>query len=316
MGAVWITGALGFIGRHLAKTIAAAGGDVSGIGHGHWPAQQARNCGVTSWLNSDLTFNNLEVLQREAGRPQLIYHLAGGASVGASLENPRNDFSKTVDATSELLDWIRLKSPTTRLLAVSSAAVYGSSHVGPIRESEAARPYSPYGYHKYLMEELCRSYAKHYGINVVIVRLFSVFGPQLRKQLLWDICCKFQKATGSIVLGGTGGELRDWTDVRDVVRVLQLFSTRADDNAPTYNFGNGVGTSVKDVAIIAAEAWSELCDESNRIEFNGKARPGDPFSLVADVGRIHEIGVQTSISVNVGIQDYVRWFASTIKGYS
>ena len=316
MTTVWITGARGFIGRYLARSLSDQGNKVIGIGHGHWPAHDAEYWGVSSWLNSSVTANNLEVLRCKAERPNLIYHLAGGASVGASLESPRNDFSKTVDATSELLEWIRLESPSTTLVAVSSAAVYGSSHTKPIREVDTICPYSPYGYHKYFMEELCRSYGMHFGINAVVVRLFSVFGRQLKKQLLWDICCKLDETEGKVTLGGTGDELRDWIDVRDVVRALSLIADQADDQVPTFNFGTGIGTSVKDIAMMVTSAWSSAFEESRTIEFSGEARPGDPFSLVSDVSRINELGIRSNVRVTDGILDYVHWFASLVRNRS
>ena len=81
-------------------------------------------------------------------------------------------------------------------------------------------PMSPYGQHKLMMEQLCRSYAMIFGLRSTVARLFSVYGPHLRKQLLWDICSRLERNGRTLVLGGTGAEIRDWTDVRDVARLL------------------------------------------------------------------------------------------------
>lgn len=312
MSVFWITGAKGFIGRHLAGKLRSTGNDVAGLGHGHWP--DARDWGVSTWINGEITGGNLEILQRITGRPEVIYHLAGGASVGASLDNPRNDFAKTVDAASELLEWIRLESPDAKIIIASSAAVYGGAHSGRISETAPISPYSPYGYHKHLVEELCRCYGRHYGIQGAIVRLFSVYGQQLQKQLLWDLCCKLEENQGIVTLGGTGDELRDWTDVRDVVMALPIISQRVSELIPTINVGTGLGTPVRDVARMVGQAWAELSGVDANINFSGEARAGDPFSLIADVGLMKGSGVEAKISVESGAAEYVRWFASRTKG--
>ena len=312
MSVVWITGAKGFIGRRLARKLKSAKNEVAGLGHGHWP--DAMDWGVSAWINGEISGNNLEVLQRATGRPEVIYHLAGGSSVGASLENPRNDFVKSVEAASEVLEWIRLESPGTKIVIVSSAAVYGASHVGRILESDTIRPYSPYGYHKHLVEELCRCYAKHYGVEGAIVRLFSVYGHQLQKQLLWDLCCKLECNQGVVTLDGAGNELRDWTDVRDVVEALSVISEKAGEVMPTINVGTGLGTPVRDIASMVGRTWSELTGVATRIDFSGDARPGDPFSLIADVSLMKCLGIEPAISVELGVAEYVRWFVLRIKG--
>ena len=108
--------------------------------------------------------------------------------LGASIANPYEDFTRTVATTAELLEWMRLGARNARLVSVSSAAVYGAGHTGPIREEQALLPFSPYGYHKLMMENLCLSYAANYGLAVMVVRLFSVYGSWLKKQVLWDMC--------------------------------------------------------------------------------------------------------------------------------
>ena len=166
---IWITGCRGFIGRHLAAWLSRQGHTVVGIGHGPWPTAEARAWGVRRWLDGGIHASNLQQLLRDAGPPEFIFHLAGGsAAVGASIDNPYEDFTRTVATTAELLEWMRLAARTTRLVSVSSAAVYGAGHTGPIREEQALLPFSPYGYHKLMMENVCRSYAANYGLAVAV----------------------------------------------------------------------------------------------------------------------------------------------------
>jgi UDP-glucose 4-epimerase len=222
------------------------------------------------------------------------------------MAGPLEDFTRSVMTTAELLDWVRLESPETRLVAASSAAVYGAGHGGPISESLEGRPASPYGYHKLLMEHLCTSYAATYGVRVALPRMFSVYGAGLQKQLLWDACVKLSSAPSGATLGGTGDELRDWIDVRDVVKALRLVSRLASESAPPVNLGTGVATSVRDVAALVSEAWPKRA----KLSFDGVSRPGNPFSLLADNSKLRALGFESTVSVESGIREYVRWYFS------
>jgi UDP-glucose 4-epimerase len=305
---IWITGAHGFIGRHLARALAQAGHQIAGIGHGAWPANAAAQWGVAHWLNGAINASNLHALGALTGLPHAVMHLAGGSSVGAAIAQPREDFGRTVASTVELLEWLRQESSQTVLVAVSSAAVYGSAHPGPIAEEASTDPYSPYGHHKLMMESLCRSYGASFGIASVVARLFSVYGAGLRKQLLWDLCTRLTAASTVVALGGSGGELRDWTEVHDVVEVLAALPQYASSAVPTFNVGSGIATSVREVAEHVLTAWQ--ADEALRptLRFSGESRQGDPFSLVADPSKLHGHGLACKTPATKGLADYVNWF--------
>lgn len=299
---VWITGARGFIGRHLARQLHTSGKRVIGIGHGGWP--DCLDWGVSGWLNGEITVANLNQLAHDHAYPESVFHLAGGSSVGAAIAAPREDFARTVETTASLCDWLRLESPETHLLAVSSAAVYGTGHNGPIPETAAGRPYSPYGFHKLMMEQVCRSYAETYGLHVVIARLFSVYGSGLQKQLLWDCCRRLGSGAKRLELGGTGREMRDWTDVRDVVRALECLVEKASITAPAINVGSGKGCDVGAIAHLLVEAWGG----GAQVGFTGSSRPGDPVSLIADDTCLRALAFDWIVGVEDGIRDYVDWY--------
>lgn len=307
---LWITGARGFIGRHVARESAARGDCVAGLGHGAWSDSEAQHWGVSHWLNGDITTSNLSRLANTTGFPDVVIHLAGGATVGAAIELPREDFFRTVATTVELLDWLRLTSPTTAVVAVSSAAVYGAGHEGPIHENVRLTPFSPYGHHKMMMESLCRCYSDAYGLPIVVARLFSVYGAELKKQLLWDLCTRLQRDPHRLVLGGNGEELRDWTAAHDVSRALLQLAPLAAPDVPTYNVGTGCARSVRDIATTVLRAWKKLAggEQEAALEFSGKSRPGDPFSLIADTTRLDSLGFTWEMSVDQGLANYVRWF--------
>ncbi|MTV15218.1 MULTISPECIES: NAD(P)-dependent oxidoreductase [Bradyrhizobium] len=302
---VWVTGANGFIGRHLVHELAGAGHAVHGVGHGALDAAEARRLGLQSWINGEIDAANLNALATVHGLPAQIFHLAGGSSVGISIERPFEDFSRTVASTARLLEWLRGSAPTCAVIAASSAAVYGADHVGPIAESAIATPMSPYGQHKLMMEQLCWSYAQSFGIRCAIVRLFSVYGPNLRKQLLWDICSRLAAKEQVLTLGGTGNEIRDWTDVRDVARLLATVAAPSSPAAfRVINGGSGRGTSVADIAAGLIRQWGG----NTVVRHSGVSRPGDPLSLLADDAVLRQIGFDWRIPLDRGLADYVAWF--------
>lgn len=304
MAAIWITGAHGFIGRHLARHLADGGAMVCGIGHGQWPDSEARRWGVHSWLNGAIEPANLDLLAAGGGLPTAVYHLAGGSSVGASLRAPLEDFTRTVGTGAQLFDWLRKEAPATPVVVVSSAAVHGAGHAGPIAADAPLRPFSPYGHHKLMLEQLTRSYADSFGLRCVIVRLFSVYGPWLYKQLLWDLCSRLAAGADRLQLGGDGGELRDWTEVGDIARLLQEATGVASADVPTINGGTGIATPVADVARMLAAAWGGAVP----VEFSGVVRPGDPYSLVSTPCSIGGRAFAWRVPVAAGIPQYVDWF--------
>jgi UDP-glucose 4-epimerase len=307
---VWITGANGFIGRHLARSLADAGVAVDGVGHGALDDAERHLLGLRRWLNGEIDAANLNALAAASGLPSTIFHLAGGASVGLSIAQPFEDFSRTVAGTARLLEWLRISAPQCRLIAVSSAAVYGADYPGAISEDAALTPMSPYGQHKLMMEQLCRSYATTFGVRSTVVRLFSVYGANLRKQLLWDICSRLQTGERNLVLGGTGAELRDWTEVRDVVRLFAEIDGRPQREAfEVINGGSGRGTSVADIAGMLVKNWGGGIS----VRYSGSVRAGDPFSLVADDSHLRGLPFDWQIPVARGVGDYIKWFKDQVR---
>ncbi|HLW24004.1 MAG TPA: SDR family oxidoreductase [Steroidobacteraceae bacterium] len=303
---ILVTGARGFIGRALCRHLTDQGVRVCGLGHGDVPAGELESSGLACWRQGEVDFANLDGLAAAQGPFSAVVHLAGGSTVGASIRAPLEDFNRTCGTSVQLLDWIRARSPHTAVLVISSAAVYGGGHSGPIREDAATSPASPYGTHKLVMELLCRSYVRNFGIKAAILRLFSVYGEGLKKQLLWDLCAALAR-DGSALLAGSGEEMRDWIHVSDAAELIRMVVAKASIECPIFNGGTGRCSKVAEIAAYVAGCWSSAA----QVRFSGERRPGDPRCLLADPTRATDIGFHPRIELHTGLLRYVQWFRET-----
>jgi UDP-glucose 4-epimerase len=295
---VLVTGAFGFLGRHVSHACSRAGHTVRGIGHGSWTRAEWSTWGLSEWHTSDLT---LDAIVSYAGEPDLIVHCAGSGSVGFSMSYPAQDFDRSVVTTRDVLEYVRLHRPKARVVFPSSASVYGDAVVMPISEMAPLRPVSPYGMHKQMAEELCLSYARHFGVSVAIVRLFSVYGVGLRKQLLWDACTKLSR--GAATFGGTGQETRDWLHVDDAARLL-LAAGLEGSHRLIINGATGVGVPTQWIVETIAESFGGRGD----VHFSGCGRPGDPMHLVADMRAAQTLDWRPAQTLKAELTRYLEWF--------
>jgi UDP-glucose 4-epimerase len=301
---ILVTGAYGFVGRHVARAAAYNGAEVYGIGHGSWIRSEWEEWGLSDWHTADISLDNLVVY---GGMPDIIIHCASGASVPFSIAHPAKDFQRSVNTSLSVLEYIRLQQPSAFLVMPSSAGVYGSVSKQPIAVDEPLNPVSPYGLHKKFAEELARSYSKNYCLNIAIVRLFSVYGPGLRKQLLWDACNRM--STGNFTFAGTGLETRDWIHVQDAANLLLLAAYQASSNIPIANGGSGEAPTVRQVLVILSEI---ICN--NKLpQFTGQQRLGDPIHYCADIAEALSWGWSPCHHWIAGIAEYANWYQEAVK---
>ncbi len=304
---VFVTGAAGFIGSYVARTLAESGWTVVGVGLGSQEEiKHLGQLGLHAWFEKPVTFDALVRVGHEAGRPDAIIHCAGSGSVAYSMMQPRQDFLGNVNTTLDVLEFVRQSSGRISVVVPSSAAVYGVVHQFPISEDASLQPISPYGTHKIVMEMLCKSYAKQWCVPVCVIRLFSVYGAGLRKQLLWDACCKAK--AGAFSFFGTGEEIRDWLHVRDAARLLVDAINFASADCPVINGGTGRGVTIREILTILGGFWRPKLVPT----FSGQVRSGDPANYIASVSRSVNLGFTPEVILDEGLSEYVEWFRAGV----
>lgn len=227
---------------------------------------------------------------------------SGAANVPFSLEKPLNDFGLNVLNVARILDAIRLYNPNCRFVTMSSAAVYGNPSALPISKDSAFVPVSPYGYHKVMAEHICEEYYRFWGIKTCCLRIFSAYGPGLRKQLFWDLYNKF-KNNDVIDLWGTGNETRDFIYISDLVRAIEYVVENADFKASAVNVANGIQSSVHAVS----EIFVRIMKSDKTVRFNNEERKGDPIYWQADISDLKAWGYEPLVSLEEGVKNYIEW---------
>jgi UDP-glucose 4-epimerase len=300
---VLVTGVAGFLGRYVARQFVRAGWSVLGVDE--VPPENVQLNGVT-YRRLALPHKSLAELL-VTGAPQVCVHCAGRASVGLSMEEPSADFHGNALLVFEMLEALRRHAPSCRFLLLSSAAVYGNPVSLPVTERHAVAPVSPYGYHKRQAEMLCEEFSRIYALPTACARIFSAYGPGLRRQVVWDICEKVL-ATGQLALRGTGTEGRDFIHASDIAQGLYLLATAAPCQGEFYNLASGREMEIAELAaILLASLGSQL-----RPIFDGRATPGDPLHWKADIEKITTLGFSPAISLEQGLHTVATWCAAEL----
>ena len=102
--------------------------------------------------------------------------------------------------------------------------------------------------HKLMAEQICQEFNRFWGIRTCCLRIFSAYGPRLKKQLLWDIYQKIKK-NDELVLYGTGNETRDFIYISDIIRIIDMVIQKAEFRGEALNIANGKQIKIKDIAI-------------------------------------------------------------------
>ena len=307
---VLITGASGFLGTYLADLCSQEDAILYGI-----DIREPFKKEIWSGFSTAGLLDNETELLFKNNSFDYIFHLAGGASIQLSVENPSEDFNNLVPPTLAFLQWIKQYCSAAHFVLFSSAAVYGNPDSLPIKETAVLKPISPYGIHKLLAENLVQHYSNYYNIRSSVLRIFSAYGEGLRKQLFWDVLNRYKTSLDKLQnnevvelsLFGTGKESRDFIHAKDVAQAAVLIAT-CDASEETqfnvYNVANGKETSIGEAANCLFKEAVSLPD----IKFGGVARTGDPEKWRADISKLQRIGFKETVSIDSGLNSLYEWF--------
>ena len=275
---VVVTGGAGFIGSNLCRTLLTHGAKVTAFDNLY--------SGKIDFIK-DLIDNGLNFVQKDIRDPiaieqatkkcNIIFHLAAQTSVPFSMENPKEDCEINVIGTLNVLE--AAKKAGARMVFASSCAVYGNPEKKPTPETYPTNPIAFYGLTKLLGENLCRFYQENFGLEIVTLRIFNVYGKDCHG-VIYDFLNKLRSNPNKLEVLGTGRQSRDFVYVSDMVDILLKAATIPSAAGEIFNVGTGKTTSVTELAQMIVEI---LGLEKVEIKFKGgKAWEGDMDITLAD----------------------------------
>jgi UDP-glucose 4-epimerase len=232
---------------------------------------------------------------------------SGSANVGYSLQHPDHDFDLNVANVNRLISAIYKYNPECAFVNFSSAAVYGNPQSLPISESQLPAPVSPYGFHKLQSEYLLKEYHRFFGLKTISLRVFSAYGPGLRKQLFYDLYQKLKHAD-EVDLFGTGNESRDFIYIEDLLHAVDCVISRGKLDGEAVNVASGNEDTIANVAAV----FNEAMGGSKKIRFNGQIKQGDPLNWRADISRISAWGFKPVYNIRQGIPPTAQWLKENV----
>ncbi len=302
---VLVTGGAGFIGSHLVEELVRRGANVTVVDNlstGY--RKNLSGAGDRAELHDlDLVRDDLRPLLSAKGF-ELIVHVAANANVPDSVEGPVMDFEKNAVATLRLLEAVRESAPQTPIVHTSSGVVYGRATPAPTREDDPAVPVSPYGVSKLASEHYMSIYAPLYGLRTAVLRLFPVYGPRLRKQVVYDLMRKIHDNPLELPIQGDGKQLRDFNYIANVVEAYMTVAERGRMEGEVYNVAAEETITIHQLA----EMICERMGAAPRFLYSGIARMGDMQQMRGDITRLKNLNYRPRASFADGLDETVAWF--------
>ncbi|AFM00133.1 MULTISPECIES: NAD(P)-dependent oxidoreductase [Desulfitobacterium] len=287
---ILVTGAAGFIGSHLCERLLEINDvEVIGIDGFIIPSLNQTKLRNLRFLLTNPRFAFHQVDLRQTDLKQLlegvdvIYHLAAIPGVRTSWGS---DFQLYVDhnivATQLLLEVVR-ECPVSKFIYISTSSVYGEK-AGKVAETSIPTPLSPYGVSKLTGEYLCKVYQESYGIPIVILRYFTVFGPRQRSDMAFHRFIKGIIKGEPIQIYGNGLQTRDFTYVKDCVEATVSALDAKDVIGEVINIGGFERASILEVISML----ENLLKQKATLEFMDRQN-GDPLNTWADISKAQRL---------------------------
>jgi UDP-glucuronate 4-epimerase len=316
-----VTGGAGFIGAHLCRRLLSRGDDVVAVDNFdpfYDPALKRRSvaeleaCTGFRLVEADLLDDAalaaaLESAGVVAGSVDAIVHLAARAGVRPSIDDPVGYTRVNVEGTTRALELARgLRVPA--FVFGSSSSVYGNGATVPFAESDpAAAPISPYAATKRAGELLCHTYAHLYGLGVVALRFFTVYGPRQRPDLAIHKFTRMLSQGRAIPFFGDGSTRRDYTWVDDIVQGIEGAIAYAAAHPGCCELVN-LGESDTVTLARLVELLGDALGVQPRLE-RLPAQPGDVERTCADISRARALlGYAPATGIEEGIPRFVDWY--------
>jgi UDP-glucuronate 4-epimerase len=298
-----VTGAAGFIGSNLAEQLVAAGHEVVGADcftDYHDPAEKVENARGLDVRRLDLAEQPLDLDGVDG-----IFHLAAQAGVRSFGDVFPVYVRRNVLATHRVFE--AAAEAGVRVVFASSSSIYGEAESYPTREDARPQPISPYGITKLACEHLAHAYAAGLGLDAVVLRYFTVYGPRQRPDMFFRRVCDALAENRTFEIFGSGTQSRSFTEVGDAVGATIAAMERGVAGS-VFNVGGGDEASMLEAIAIL----EQVSGRTLRIAHVDVAK-GDVARTKADVSRIHEaLGWEPQTGLEQGLARMWAWASGRV----
>jgi UDP-glucose 4-epimerase len=309
---VLVTGGAGFIGSHLVDRLLEEDFAVTALDNMSTGmlTNVARHMGKGDFALVKADIRNSQVLCEEVKRCRYAFHLAAVADVQKSVRDPLLTDQINVVGTLNLLEACR-HADVDLVVYASSCAVYGNAGKKSVREDAPLEPLSPYGASKLAAEKYCLAFHRTYGLPVVCLRFFNVYGPRQRSGPYGGVINKFVRRlmhSRPPIIYGDGEQTRDFVNIKDAVEACILSLRKRNAMGKAINIGSGRCTTINQLA----KELAILIGKKDMKPLYRPARLGEVRHSLADITLARKaLGYQPSVALREGLQEYVHEYVRT-----